>query len=142
MILRRSAVRTMASCTTSILAIAVFGAVTMRWQSGHWPAAEFYISSAAVAAAFPLVLWVLHVPRFIELTDDSLTIAQPFTRPITVSVDDLEYYGQTVAYFRMQLRGHRSLRIFSRGFPRDQWRSFMQELESRFPERYASVWVL
>src|SRR4051812_29121169 len=136
MIIRRSAVRTVASCTTSILAIAAFGAATMRWQSGHWPATDFYISFAAVAAAFPLVLWVLHVPKFIELTDDSFTIAQPFTQLISVSVDDLEYYGQTVAYFRMQLRGHPSLRIFSRGFPREQWRGLIRQLESRFPERY------
>ena len=120
----------------------MLGAATMRFQSGHWPGSDFYVSFAAVAAAFPLVLWVLHVPKFIELTDDSLTIAQPFTRPLSVPVDDLEYYGQTVAYFRMQLRGHRSLRIFSRGFPRREWREFVRALETRFPERHSSVWAL
>ena len=134
--------RTTANSALSILAVALFAGAMKRWELGHWPDAAFYISFAVVAAVFPLTVWALFVPAFIELTDDSFTIARPLCRPLRIPVDDLEYYGQSVAYFRIQLRGHTPFRVYTLGFPRREWRRFVRELETRFPERYASVWAL
>jgi hypothetical protein len=136
MTLRVNFFRAVLHIAAAIMLIALFGALWARWQEGHWPQIDFYISFLAVLALFPPVACLIGVPKCITLTEDSLTIAWPLRRTVSVPIEELEYYMQAQV-FMIQLEGYPTQLIYPGGFHPREWRAFVHELENRFPERKA-----
>jgi len=111
-------------------------AVSKRWQEGHWPYSDFYISFLPAVILFPLLACLFVVPKSIAITADSLIIAWPFRGSLSVPLDELEYYMEA-RLFMIQIENQPTQLIFHGGFTRSEWRAFVRELESRFPERKA-----
>jgi len=118
----------------------MIGAGVTRWQEGSWPATEFYVSFAIALTLVPAGMCLIMVPKRITLTEDWLTIEWPFGRTVAVPIDELERYMQA-RVFMIQLEQHPTQLIYGGAFARSDWRAFVRELESRFPERKASFYA-
>ena len=58
------------------------------------------------------------------------------------SVKTLEYYIQAPSVFMIQVQGQVSAyQLSSAGFRRSDWRAFVNEIETRFPQRKASYFI-
>ena len=136
MTLRTSFWRALLQIAAAVLLIAIFAALWKRWQGGQWPDIDFYMSFLAFLVLLPLGSWLVVIPRHITLTEDSLTIAWPWRRDVSCPVEELEYFIEN-RLFMVQLENHPTQFICSGGFARKEWRAFIRELESRFPERKA-----
>jgi hypothetical protein len=136
MTLRTNFWRAVSHLVGAVLPIAIFGALWKRWQEGQWPDGGFYFFFLPVLVFLPLGAWIAIIPRRITLTEDSLTIAWPFQRDVSCPVEELEYFIEA-QLFMLQLENHRTQFIYSGGFARKEWRAFIRELETRFPERKA-----
>ena len=136
MTLRVNFVRVVVKVVFAVLLIQAAAAVFGRWQNGHWPERDFYLSFIPALILVPIGALIVVVPKSITLTEDSLTIVWPFRRTVSVALNGLEYFMQA-RLFMIQLEGAQTQLIDPGGFRRSEWRAFVRELESRFPDRKA-----
>jgi hypothetical protein len=136
MTLRVNFLRAVLKVVLAVLLILAAAAVYGRWQNGHWPERDFYLSFIPAFILVPIAALLVVVPKNITLTEDSLTIVWPFRRTVSSGLDELEYFMQA-RLFMIQFESAQTQLIDPGGFRRREWRAFVRELESRFPDRKA-----
>jgi len=137
-----SLTRTVAVVLVGLLLYTALAAIGEYWGTGHWWSHGYVVSLAIPFILFPAFVWFAFVPRRIELAENELTICRLFGPVIRIPLDELEYYMSCGEVFMIQPRGRSSAyQIFPGAFPRHNWRAFVQELETRYPERKASYYI-
>jgi hypothetical protein len=128
--------RAVARILGMLMLLAAFAIVVERWRTGHWWTRDYLWGLAGASALFVSIVCIMFVPRRIELTDDVLVIDYLFDRRITIPLDELERYMHAEV-FMVQVRDRGAYQFCGDGFPRAEWRAFVREVETRFPERKA-----
>jgi hypothetical protein len=133
--------RTVAGVLISLALVTALAAISEYWGTSHW--SHGYVVSLAIPFLLvPAFVWFAFVPRRIELTENELIIFRLFGQAICIPLDELDYYMSGGEVFMIQPRGRSSAyQIFPGAFPRQNWRAFVQELETRYPERKASYYI-
>lgn len=136
MTLRVNFLRAVLKVVLAVLLILSAAAVYGRWQNVHWPERDFYLSFIPAVILAPIGALAVVVPKSITLTEDSLTIVWPFRPTVSSALDELEYFMQA-RLLMIQFERAKTQLIYPGGFRRGEWRAFVRELESRFPDRKA-----
>ncbi|HVF71725.1 MAG TPA: hypothetical protein VM940_08955 [Chthoniobacterales bacterium] len=136
--LRPSFLRSTASVTLALAALAVATYFWQGYRENHWWTHRYMLSLLIPFGIAPLMVWFMFVPARLEFSDKDFTIRFPFRPLHTLDWSDLQHYGSGPNVFMIQFAGVGTFQIFPQAFRRSEWRMLKSFLSTTFPDRKAS----
>lgn len=126
---------------TSLVCIAI----SYFWQGyrdGYWWPANYIYSIAIPIALLASIVWMMFVPRQLELSDTSLVIQYPLRSIHVTEWSKLKCWGRgNGGILLLQFTTGKTFQIALFAFPRKQRRRLTDFVNKRFPERKAHIWL-
>jgi hypothetical protein len=115
------------------------------WQGlfeNFWWSPGYILSLAIPTILVPCILWVMFVPRQMDVSDDRLRIRSILRGDQEIGWKELKAWGNGgEGIFMLQFRDRSTFQIALFAFPREQRRQFIDFLNNRFPQRKARIWL-
>lgn len=127
---------------TALIAVVCVAYLWQRYSEGHlWSVDDVY-SLAIPVALFPIFIWLVFVPKALEISENRFTVEYRFRTVREIEWTELRYWGYAgFGVFCLQFNSIPTFQIALFAFAPSQRGLFIDFLSRRFPQCKARAWV-